>query len=60
MKKFTLERNTAKNIAYIEKCFKQKLHRIKFTAKNSVGAYLYLPLEWSQEAPKTFFHFSAL
>ncbi len=32
--RFTLMRNTAKNIDYIEKCFKQKLCRIKFPAKN--------------------------
>ncbi len=35
--------NTAKNIDYIEKYFKQKLHRIKFSTKNSVDAYLFVP-----------------
>ncbi len=34
----TLRLNTAKIIDYIEKCFKQKLHRIKFPAKNSSGS----------------------
>ncbi len=52
MRKFTLELNTAKNIDYIEKCFKQKLHGIKFLTKNSVNTYLYLPLEWSNGASK--------
>ncbi len=47
MKKFTLELNAAKNIDYIEKCFKQVLHRIKFATKNFLEAYLYPPLEWS-------------
>ncbi len=47
MKKFTLELNTAKNIDYIEKYFEQKLHKIKFSTKNSVDTYLYLPLGWS-------------
>ncbi len=37
----------AKIIDYIEKCFKQKLRRIKFSAKNSVEADLYLPQEWN-------------
>ncbi len=32
--RFTLTLNTAKNIDYIEKCFKQKLSIIKFIAKN--------------------------
>ncbi len=35
--------NTAKDIDYIEKQFKQKLRNIKFPTKNSVEAYLYLP-----------------
>ncbi len=39
--------NVAKNTDYIKKWFKQKLFRIKFTTKNSVDAYLYLPQEWS-------------
>ncbi len=30
---FTLWLNAAKSINYIEKCFKQKLHRIKFSTK---------------------------
>ncbi len=51
MRKFTLQLNTAKNIGYIEKCFEQKLHRIKFATKNSAYAYLY-PLEWSQGTSK--------
>ncbi len=60
MRKFTSELNTAKNIYYIEKCFKQKLHRIKFATKNSVEVYLYLPMEWSYRTPKIFSHFNAL
>ncbi len=40
--KFTLGLNTAKNTDYIEKCFKQNLHNIKFPVKNSADAYLYL------------------
>ncbi len=36
MKKFTLEQKSAKNIDYIEKYFKQKSHRIKFSTKSSV------------------------
>ncbi len=43
--RFTLALNTAKNIDYIEKCFKQKLNKIKFPAKNSLDAYLYLSQE---------------
>ncbi len=39
----TLGLNVLKIIDYIEKCFKQKLRRIKFPAKNSVEADLYLP-----------------
>ncbi len=34
-------------INYIEKYFKQKLHRIKFLRKNLLDACLYLPQEWS-------------
>ncbi len=60
MRKFTLELNVVKIIDYIEKCFKQKLHRIKFATKNSGEAYFYLLLEWSQKAPKIFSHFGAL
>ncbi len=44
--------NAAKNTDYMEKCLKQKLHRIKFPTKNSVEAYLYLHQEWSYWAPK--------
>ncbi len=33
---FTLRLNAAKSIDYIEKCFKQKLSKIKFSTKNSV------------------------
>ncbi len=40
---FTLGLNAAKIIDYIEECLKEKLRRIKFPAKNSVEAYLYLP-----------------
>ncbi len=46
MRKFTLELNAVKNIDYIEKCFKLKVYGIKFSTKNSVDVYLYLPLEW--------------
>ncbi len=45
--RFTLWLNAAKYTDYIEKCFKQKLQRIKFPTKNSVGAYLYLTQECS-------------
>ncbi len=38
--------NAAKIIDYIEKCFKRKLRRIKFPAKNSVEADLSLSQEW--------------
>ncbi len=41
----TLGLNTAKDIDYIEKWFKQKLHRIKFPKENPVEAYLYVPQE---------------
>ncbi len=37
----------AKNTHDNAKCFKQKLFGIKFSAKNSVEVYLYLPQEWS-------------
>ncbi len=36
----------------MEKYFKQKLHRIKFATKNSVDAYLYLPLDRRQGLQK--------
>ncbi len=35
--------NTAKNMDYIKKWFKQKLFRIKFPTKNSVNACFCLP-----------------
>ncbi len=47
MKNFILESNAAKNIDCMEIYFKQKLHRIKLATKNSVDAYLYLPIDWS-------------
>ncbi len=53
--KVYLKWSDAKNINYIEKCFKQKLHRIKFATKNSADAYLNLLMEWSQGAPKIFY-----
>ncbi len=40
--RFTLELNAAKHTNYIEKCFIQKLQRIKFPTENSLDAYLYL------------------
>ncbi len=43
--RFTLERNATKNTSDINKCFKQKVFRIKFPTKNKVNAYLYLPQE---------------
>ncbi len=42
----TLGLDAAKIIDYIEKYFKRKLCRIKFPAKNSAEADLYLPQEW--------------
>ncbi len=39
--------NTAKSTNYIEKCFNQKLFKIKFPTKNTADAYLYLPQEWN-------------
>ncbi len=50
----TLGLNAAKIIDYIEKCFKRKLRRIKFPTKNSVDADLYLPQEWSYNAPNIY------
>ncbi len=48
--------NDAKNTDYIEKCFKQKLFRIKFYTKKSVGAYVLSPpgveLRGSKDCPK--------
>ncbi len=42
---FSLGLNAVKSINYIEKYFNQKLSKIKFPTKNSVGAYLHLPQE---------------
>ncbi len=42
----------AKSADCIDKCFEQKLYKIKFPTKNSEGARLYLLQEWSQRAPK--------
>ncbi len=47
----TLGPNAAKIIDYVEKCFKRKLRKIKFPAKNSAEADLYLLQEWSYWAP---------
>ncbi len=41
--RLTLELNAEKNTDCIEKCFKQKLYKIRIPAKNSVGAFLYFP-----------------
>ncbi len=41
----TLRMNAAENIDYIKKSFQQKLLRIKFSTKNLVDAYYYLPQE---------------
>ncbi len=40
--RFTLGLNTAKSADCIEKCFKQKLYKIKFPTKNLVVACVYL------------------
>ncbi len=47
--KFFCEFNliSAKSPYYIEKCFKQKLSKIKFPAKNVLDAYLYFTQNWS-------------
>ncbi len=45
---FTLGLKGVEHNYYIKKCFKRKLHRIKFSTKKSVDAYLYLPPEWSE------------
>ncbi len=45
--RFFLGLKASKIIDCIEKCYKQKLHKIKFPTKNSESAYLYLPQEWS-------------
>ncbi len=47
MCKITLGLDAAKITDYIEKLFKQKLFKIKFPTKNSEGAHVYLPQEWS-------------
>ncbi len=54
MRKFTLKLNPAKNTDYNEKCFKQKLPRIKFSTKILVDKYFYLSKEWSNGAPKIY------
>ncbi len=41
--RFTLGLNAAKSTNCSEKCFKQKLYKIKFPMKNSVDAYACLP-----------------
>ncbi len=43
--RFTLGLNAEENTNYLKKSFKQKLFRIKFPAKNSVDASLYIPQE---------------
>ncbi len=45
---FTSGTNVAKNTDYIEECFKQKLHGIKFPTRNLVDTYLCLSRECSQ------------
>ncbi len=50
--RFILVLNAAKNNNYIEKCFKQKLHRIKFSTKKFGDSYFYISQESSQRAPK--------
>ncbi len=44
---FTLGLNAAKSTNYIEKWFKLRLFKIKFSTKNSVETYLYLFQSWS-------------
>ncbi len=39
---FNFGQNIAKSSNYIEKCFKQKLSKIKFSTKNTLEANLYL------------------
>ncbi len=41
--RFTLRLNTAKSTDYIEKCFRQKWSKIKFSKKKKKDAHLYLP-----------------
>ncbi len=52
---FTLGQNTAKSSNYIEKCFKQKLSKIKFFMQNSLDANSYLPpgleLQGTKDSP---------
>ncbi len=55
-KTFTLRLNAAKSTDYIEKCFKQKLSKIKFSTKYSEDSYLSLPQEWRWGAPNVY-HF---
>ncbi len=45
--KLFLGLKASKIIDCIDNCFKQKLYKIKFPTKNSTGACLYLPSEWS-------------
>ncbi len=54
MRKFSLVLNTAKSTDYIEECFKQKLFRIKFATKTSMGVFVYLPQKWSYRAAKIY------
>ncbi len=45
--RLTLGLNAAKNNDYMKKSLKWKFLRIQFPTKNSVDAYIYLPLLWS-------------
>ncbi len=45
MRKFTLKLSAAENIDFIEKYFQPKLRKIKFPTKNSMEAYIFLPVE---------------
>ncbi len=58
--RFILGLNAAKSTNFIEKCFKLKLYKIKFSTKNLLGAGLYLPQEWSYGAPKICHFWNAL
>ncbi len=44
---FFLGLEPSKVIDCIEKCFKQKLYKIKFPTKNLMVVFVYLPEEWS-------------
>ncbi len=50
--RFALGLDAAKNTHYIQKCCKLKLFSLEFHTKKSVGAYVYLPHEWSWRAAK--------